>query len=486
MSSFLTFGDFADDDPDRLTADAVAFLQSVVPGWVPADGNLDTWMLAAHARINAELLSTARDVPAAIFQAYGQRLIGVPPVTGAAATVTVTWAATDSLGHTVPAGTQVGYRVSGDTLLVFVPLTDVVIPPGSTNLGGSVLTAVGVGTAWNGVPTGVLELVDSLSWLSSVTATAVSSGGVDAETDDQYVARLTVDLRLLAPRPILPADFSVFAQTITGVTRAYTIDGYDPGVNEVQRLTVTGTPAGGSSAVTFSGQTATVPFNTTAGALQTLLEALSNIAPGDVACTGGPWPGTAIDVQFMGAYASTNVPTMTKVDSFTGGSSPTLTVTTPTSGVAPSSGNQRMVTVVSLDAAGAGVSSGVKAAVQADLDGRREVGFVVHTADPTSTTIDVVYSVHVLAGFDSTAVVAACTAAVTAYLTPANWDGGTDSPPTWSGADKVRYNQVVAVLSAITGVAYVASLTVNAGTVDVTLSGVAPLPAVGTISGSAV
>jgi hypothetical protein len=35
-------------------------------------------------------------------------------------------------------------------------------------------------------------------------------------------------------------------------------------------------------------------------------------------------------------------------------------------------------------------------------------------------------------------------------------------------------------------VAYVSALTVNSGTSDVTLSGVAPLPAVGTITGTTI
>ena len=44
------------------------------------------------------------------------------------------------------------------------------------------------------------------------------------------------------------------------------------------------------------------------------LEALSNIAPGDVVVTGGPLPGSPITVEFTGRYASMNVPEMDPTD----------------------------------------------------------------------------------------------------------------------------------------------------------------------------
>ena len=484
MSDFvnLTFV----SDPDTLTANAITYLQSVIPGWVPADGNLEVWLLAAHARINAELAALASNMPTAALRQFGTATVGLPPITGTAATITTIWTASDLLGHTIPAGTQVGYRVSGDTLLVFVTTADVVIPAGAATLSGVVLTAVGLGVAWNGVPTGPLELVDSLSWVSTVAATAVSAGGVDPETVDAYQARLVAEFRLFAPRPILPGDFSVMAQNVTGVYRALTVDGYDPGTNEKQQVAVTGSPTGGSTALTFSGQTATVPWNTTASGLQSLLVALSSVGSGNVACTGGPLPGTPIVVEFTGALGVTNVPSMTKADSYTGGSSPATVITTPVPGVAPSSGNTRTVCVYGLDAAGADVSSGIRTQVQTYLDGQREVGFVVNVGTATRTTINVTYQVHVLTGYDPTATLAACTAAVQAYLSPANWDGGTNLPPTWSGANKVRYLALSTILGNVPGVGYVAALTVNSGTSDVTMSGTAPLPAVGTVTGTTI
>jgi NHL repeat len=80
-------------------------------------------------------------------------------------------------------------------------------------------------------------------------------------------------------------------------------DGNVP-VNEQQTVTVAAT--GGTFTLTFSGQTtAGIPFDATAAAVQTALEALSNLNPGDVLVsgnTGGPWT-----VEFAGARADADV-----------------------------------------------------------------------------------------------------------------------------------------------------------------------------------
>jgi hypothetical protein len=116
-----------------------------------------------------------------------------------------------------------------------------------------------------------------------------------------------------------------------GVNAVFHLDGGIGGVNEVQTLTVTGTPTGGSYTLTFNGQTTgAIPYNAAVADVRTALEALSNIQFGSVAVAGGPHPGTAITVAFGGDYAETDVPQMTATGSFTGGSSPAIAVTTTT------------------------------------------------------------------------------------------------------------------------------------------------------------
>lgn len=102
--------------------------------------------------------------------------------------------------------------------------------------------------------------------------------------------------------------------------------------NEVQTLTITGTPTGGNYKLTFQGeQTGNIAWNATAGAVKTALEALDSIAPGDVDTAGGAHPGTPITVTFKGSYSGVNVSQMTADSTgLTGGTSPTVTVTTTT------------------------------------------------------------------------------------------------------------------------------------------------------------
>lgn len=104
------------------------------------------------------------------------------------------------------------------------------------------------------------------------------------------------------------------------------------GTAEVQTVTITGSPTGGTFTLTWNGQTtAPIAFNASAATVQAALEALSNIAPGDVSVAGsagGPWTVTFNDRG--------NVAQMTASGAgLTGGTAPAVGVATTTPGVAP-------------------------------------------------------------------------------------------------------------------------------------------------------
>jgi hypothetical protein len=103
------------------------------------------------------------------------------------------------------------------------------------------------------------------------------------------------------------------------------------GVSEVQTVTITGGPTGGTFTLTLSGETtAAIAYNATAADVRTALEALSNVGTGNVTTGGGPLPGTAVTVTFDGSLG--NVAQMTATSSLTGGTSPAVTVATTTEG----------------------------------------------------------------------------------------------------------------------------------------------------------
>jgi hypothetical protein len=61
---------------------------------------------------------------------------------------------------------------------------------------------------------------------------------VDAESDQDYLNRLSEQLELLAPRPILAVDAAKFALNVAGVGRAFGIDNYNPddGTTDNERM----------------------------------------------------------------------------------------------------------------------------------------------------------------------------------------------------------------------------------------------------------
>ncbi|MFJ3283279.1 hypothetical protein [Streptomyces halstedii] len=128
------------------------------------------------------------------------------------------------------------------------------------------------------------------------------------------------------PERKLKSGIPLGKNTATGLYEPYAAV-----TNEVQTLTVTGGPTGGTFTITFSGQTtAAIAYNATAAAVQTALEALSNVNPGDIKVTGnagGPWTLT-----YGGQYLGDNVSAVTTTESFTGGTSPDITIATTTAG----------------------------------------------------------------------------------------------------------------------------------------------------------
>ncbi len=106
-------------------------------------------------------------------------------------------------------------------------------------------------------------------------------------------------------------------------------------VDNLQTLSVTGSPTGGTFTLTYKAQTTSaITFDSTghhptAAEVQTALEALSTIGVGNVVCSGGPLDSTAVVVKFKGALAN-DTTLMTHADSLTGGTSPALAIAATT------------------------------------------------------------------------------------------------------------------------------------------------------------
>ena len=213
------------------------------------------------------------------------------------ATAQTTWTMVDNQGYTVPAGATVGYQVLGNQLYQFQTVSSFTVPAGSlqTAPGAVLIQATAVGSLYNGLAAADypnLVLVNpSYAFVASISPTTTTSGGADPETTTQYLNRLSDQLQLLAPRPILPPDFAAMAQSVDGVYRATAFGGVDPFGNILSVPDGTFTPNIG----TWSAVSGTATLSDSTGTLSgldalhasvtttTLLETVGYAVAGDTA-----------------------------------------------------------------------------------------------------------------------------------------------------------------------------------------------------------
>lgn len=164
-------------------------------------------------------------------------------------------------------------------------------------------------------------------------------------------------------RPIIPASYAahyglpgradeILGVIFNGLSLTAARSGYDfstagfgkaiePSVamggvtNEVQTGSVTGGPTALSPHLTFGGRTVVIPSaaSITAATVLAALEGLASIGLGNVAVSGGPWPGTPIVVTFTGKLGGLDVALISTAGSqFTGGTGPAISFTETTPG----------------------------------------------------------------------------------------------------------------------------------------------------------
>jgi hypothetical protein len=149
--------------------------------------------------------------------------------------------------------------------------------------------------------------------------------------------------------------------------------------------------------------------------------------------------------------------------------------------------NQRMVTIAAVDSQGNDVPAATKTAIQGYLNANREVNFIVNTMAPNYTTINITTSIHVQTGYTAATVNASVTTALNNYFSSASW--GEDPSvydstvvTTWIDTQVVYFNEVLTLISNVTGVARVTALTLNGGTANINLTAPASLTRPGTVT----
>jgi len=599
-------------DPATILANAEAFLAANLPGYVARPGHLESWLLEAMAQMVAETAQVAAIVPLSIFQYFGQSLLGLPAITGAAASMGSTWTLTDTAGHTIPAGTVVAYSLAGQSAVLFATQAAVTVPaPGTGLLAAPAALTAGATASSGGTFAGGPNLVTPTGF----AATAVGSGGTfaaatyywkvsatnaqgetlaSAEVSAAIVANGSAGLSWTAvsgaagyriyrtttagaegTSPALVAATTATTYTDTGtattagaVAAANTATTSAPYFWKVTALSAYGETLGsnevtanilpnGTQVLTWAAVPGATGYRvyrgTAAGAENVLVNTLGNVvaytdtgtvgvaatppttnttgspattqtAPGQVILAAqqvGPTanglaagPLTLVDnLAFVSSIVSTAVstggvaaetqaaylsrlsgdlallaprPIIPSDFSALARNQPGVARATTLDGYNPTNGtsnNPRMVTVACVDTTGNALSGGGQAAVSAALQAQREVNFVVNVVAPSYTSVDVSAQIVATRGANINTVQAAVQAALAAFLNPASWGG---PPPAWMNNTTVRYLSIAGLLADLPGVGYIQGiqLAVTSNTMlaqDVQLVGAISLPRPGNI-----
>lgn len=162
---------------------------------------------------------TAVTVGRALIRWIGENIDGVPFEDATPATASVVVTATALTGGDIEEGVT---EVSIDGV-AFVAAEDVTVAAGDSET--VTFEAETPGEDANGL-SAVPQPVTPLAWVESWALTGTTVNGTEAETDDEYLAKVIRKRRTIG-RPILPEDFEARAIDWPGVGRALVLDGYN-------------------------------------------------------------------------------------------------------------------------------------------------------------------------------------------------------------------------------------------------------------------
>lgn len=226
MSSFVEA--VVENDAITLEQGVVELLEDAFGDWEPAEGNIETFLTKAFARIASSNREQAARISKAALKRFGESIAEVPPVQAAPATVASTWTTIDSAGYTIPAGTLVTIAAAGDETFGFRTVADVAVEAGksATAAGAVTLRAVVAGEAANEL-TADPTLSDSLAFVLDIALVGETTNGSDAEDEDEYLIRLVKTLRTLSLSLIVGQDFEIDALGMPPVAYALCIEAWD-------------------------------------------------------------------------------------------------------------------------------------------------------------------------------------------------------------------------------------------------------------------
>lgn len=184
---------------------------------------------------------------------------------------------------------------------------------------------------WEGLPASELVVIDWGDGTALSTGTPNGSGALTVAHTYVYAGSFTQKVYSTTSQDGTLDGAAVVVETTKGVAAVSPVSPVD----EVQELAIDAT--GGTFTVTYAGQaTSALAFDASGATVTTAMDALSNLAPGDVVVTGGPGDAggtTPYVFTFGGTLAATDVAQITASGASLTGGAGTATPSTTTEGV---------------------------------------------------------------------------------------------------------------------------------------------------------
>ena len=190
--NFNDYVDFTiyDLDADRVYTDAVEYAQTSFPEFTPRVGTIENALLEATSFQTMYMVDAVNRLPNGLMEGL-LKLMGFQRISATQSLATVQFEVTVNTGVTISAGTVVSYDVVVDGILtqyLYETINDLVIASGNTT-GSTSVEAVNP-SQYPDIPIGTsLTLVSTSPFIFDITLTALSTRGLDAETDTEYFAR---------------------------------------------------------------------------------------------------------------------------------------------------------------------------------------------------------------------------------------------------------------------------------------------------------
>lgn len=217
-----------DKDAQDIYDTAVQLIQESLPDWQPREGNTEVLLLEGLALEVAEIVYALNRLPSGIMEAL-LRFFQVERDYGAVPTCTVTFHMAGTDGYSVPAGTR--FSVQGESTadpIIFSTTTELTVPGGQSS--GTVTAEADEYTdVVNGIPAGTqVSILDSIIYADYAVLATPVTGGRNAEPDDDYLQRGVNRFTRLSTTLVLPKHFTAYALENPAVSRATTLDAYNP------------------------------------------------------------------------------------------------------------------------------------------------------------------------------------------------------------------------------------------------------------------